>query len=125
MQLSWTLVLLPLFVLLAAVLALATGILVSALTVKYRDLRHALPFIMQFWMFASPVIYPTSIVPENWRWILLINPMTGVIEGFRAALTGHEFDWNLILISAVTGVLLLAIAYYVFRALEDTFADVI
>lgn len=124
-QLSWTLALLPLFVLLAAVLALATGILVSALTVKYRDLRHALPFIMQFWMFASPVIYPTSIVPENWRWILLINPMTGVIEGFRAALTGHEFDWNLILISAVTGVLLLAIAYYVFRALEDTFADVI
>lgn len=124
-QLSWTLALLPLFVLLAAVLALATGILVSALTVKYRDLRHALPFIMQFWMFASPVIYPTSIVPENWRWILLVNPMTGVIEGFRAALTGHEFDWNLILISAVTGVLLLAIAYYVFRALEDTFADVI
>lgn len=124
-QLSWTIALLPLFVLLAAVLALATGILVSALTVKYRDLRHALPFIMQFWMFASPVIYPTSIVPENWRWILLINPMTGVIEGFRAALTGHEFDWNLILISAVTGVLLLAIAYYVFRALEDTFADVI
>lgn len=124
-QLSWTLVLLPLFVFLAAVLALATGILVSALTVKYRDLRHALPFIMQFWMFASPVIYPTSIVPENWRWILLINPMTGVIEGFRTSLTGHEFDWNLIVISAVSGVLLLAIAYYVFRALEDTFADVI
>ena len=125
LQLSWMLLLLPLFVLLAAVLALATGILVSALTVKYRDLRHALPFIMQFWMFASPVIYPTSIVPENWRWILLINPMTGVIEGFRAALTGQEFDWNLIVISAVSGLLLLAIAYYVFRALEDTFADVI
>ncbi len=124
-QLSWNLALLPLFILLAAVLALGTGILVSALTVKYRDLRHALPFIMQFWMFASPVIYPTSIVPENWRWILLINPMTGIIEGFRAALTGQDFNWPLILISAVTGTILLALAFYVFRALEDTFADVI
>lgn len=124
-QLSWNLVLLPLFILLATVLALGTGILVSALTVKYRDLRHALPFIMQFWMFASPVIYPVSIVPENWRWILVINPMTGVIEGFRAALTGQDFNWPLILISAVTGTILLALAFYVFRALEDTFADVI
>jgi lipopolysaccharide transport system permease protein len=124
-QLSWSLALLPLFILLAAVLALGTGILVSGLTVKYRDLRHALPFIMQFWMFASPVIYPVSIVPENWRWILVINPMTGIIEGFRAALTGQDFNWPLILVSAVTGTILLALAFYVFRALEDTFADVI
>ena len=122
---SWNLALLPLFVLLAAMLALGTGILVSALTVKYRDLRHALPFIMQFWMFASPVIYPSTIVPENWRWILLANPMTGVLEGFRAALVGQNFDWNLILISAIVATILLAVAFYVFRALEDTFADVI
>jgi homopolymeric O-antigen transport system permease protein len=86
---SWGALLLPLIVLLGAMLALGTGMLVSALTVKYRDLRHALPFIMQFWMFASPVIYPTSIVPEQWRWILIVNPMTGILEGFRAALTGQ------------------------------------
>ena len=122
---TWTIALLPLFVLLAAMLALGTGMLVSALTVKYRDLRHALPFIMQFWMFASPVIYPTSIVPENWRWILIANPMTGVIEGFRATLTGQQIDWVFVAVSAITGSVLLAVAFYVFRALEDTFADVI
>jgi lipopolysaccharide transport system permease protein len=122
---GWTIALLPLFVLLAAMLALGTGMLVSALTVKYRDLRHALPFIMQFWMFASPVIYPTSIVPESWRWILLANPMTGVIEGFRAALTGQEIEWVFVAVSAITGCVLLAVAFYVFRSLEDTFADVI
>ncbi|HET9789213.1 MAG TPA: ABC transporter permease, partial [Pyrinomonadaceae bacterium] len=122
---SWGALLLPLMVFLAATLALGTGMLVSALTVKYRDLRHALPFVMQFWMFASPVIYPSSIVPEQWRWLLLINPMTGILEGFRAALTGQPFDWTMIVISAVVAMTLLAFAFYVFRGLEDTFADVI
>ena len=122
---SWGALLLPLMVILAAMLALGTGMLVSALTVKYRDLRHALPFVMQFWMFASPVIYPSSIVPEQWRWLLLINPMTGILEGFRAALTGQPFDWTMIVISAAVATTLLAVAFYVFRGLEDTFADVI
>jgi lipopolysaccharide transport system permease protein len=122
---SWGALLLPLFVLLATMLALGTGMLVSALTVKYRDLRHALPFIMQSWMFASPVIYPTNIVPEPWRWILLANPMTGILEGFRAALTGQAFDWTVIAVSVVVATALLAVGFYVFRGLEDTFADVI
>jgi lipopolysaccharide transport system permease protein len=122
---SWGALMLPLVVLLAAMLALGTGMLASALTVKYRDLRHALPFVMQFWMFASPVIYPTNIVPQQWRWILLINPMTGILEGFRAALTGQAFDWTMIAVSAVAATTLLAVAFYVFRGLEDTFADVI
>jgi lipopolysaccharide transport system permease protein len=122
---SWGAFLMPLFVLLAIMLALGVGMLVSALTVKYRDLRHALPFIIQFWMFASPVIYPTNIVPQQWRWILLVNPMTGVLEGFRAALTGQAFDWTIIAVSAVAATTLLGVAFYVFRRLEDTFADVI
>lgn len=122
---SWGALLLPLIVLLAVMLALGTGMLVSALTVKYRDLRHALPFVMQLWMFASPVIYPTSIVPEQWRWILLVNPMTGILEGFRAALTGQAFDWTMIAVSSVAATTLMAVAFYVFRGLEDTFADVI
>jgi len=122
---SWGALLLPLMVILAAMLALGTGMLVSALTVKYRDLRHALPFVMQFWMFASPVIYPSSIVPDQWRWLLLINPMTGILEGFRAALTGQPFDWTMLVISAAVATTLLAVAFYVFRGLEDTFADLI
>lgn len=122
---SWGALMLPVIVLLATMLALATGMLVSALTVKYRDLRHALPFVIQSWMFASPVIYPTNLVPEQWRWILLVNPMTGILEGFRAALSGQAFDWTAIAISAVVATTLLGVAFYVFRALEDTFADVI
>src|ERR1043166_5591690 len=100
-------------------------LLASALTVKYRDLRHVLPFLLQVWMFASPVIYPTGIVPPRWRWLLAFNPMTGVLEGFRSALAGLPFDWPPLALSALFSASLLACAYYVFRRLEDTFADVI
>jgi len=122
---AWGLLLSPLFVGLTFLLALGVGMLVSALTVKYRDLRHVLPFTIQFWMFASPVIYPTSIVPERWRPLLALNPLTGVLEGFRDALAGRDFDWPLIAVSATLIVGLLAFAFYVFRRIEDTFADVI
>jgi lipopolysaccharide transport system permease protein len=99
--------------------------LVSALTVKYRDLRHALPFVMQSWMLASPVIYPVQIVPEGWRWLLYVNPLVGILEGFRAALVGAPVPWPHVAVSAAAAVVLLLLAYYVFRRLEDTFADVI
>jgi lipopolysaccharide transport system permease protein len=122
---TWGLLLLPVFVALGATLALAVGMLASALTVKYRDLRHALPFLLQFWMFASPVIYPSSAVPERWRWLLTLNPLAGVLEGFRASLTGIGFDWTLAAVPFFVAPLLLALAFYVFRRLEDTFADVI
>ena len=111
---TWAVVLLPVFVLLAA-----------ALTVKYRDLRHALPFLLQLWMFTSPVVYPAGVVPERWRWVLTLNPMTGILEGFRAALTGLDLDWRPAAVSAAVAAALLAVAFYVFRKLEDTFADVI
>jgi lipopolysaccharide transport system permease protein len=123
--LSASLLLAPLFVGLAALLAMGTGMLVAALTVKYRDLRHALPFTMQFWMLASPVIYPTSIVPGEWRWLLYLNPLVGVLEGFRAALVGSPVPWPHVAVSAAVAVVLLLVAYYIFRRLEDTFADVI
>jgi lipopolysaccharide transport system permease protein len=122
---TWELLLLPVFVLLATVLALGVGMMVAALTVKYRDLRHALPFVIQFLMFASPVIYPSSIVPERWRWILVVNPLTGILEGFRAALVGQRIEWTLVAASAVVSTALLALAVYVFRRAEDSFADVI
>ncbi|HWS55236.1 MAG TPA: ABC transporter permease [Pyrinomonadaceae bacterium] len=120
-----SLLLAPAFVALAALLALGAGMLVSALTVKYRDLRHALPFTMQFWMLASPVIYPTEIVPDGWRWLLYVNPLVGILEGFRAALAGTPVPWPLVAVSAAASVVALLVGYYVFRALEDTFADVI
>ncbi|HEX6626060.1 MAG TPA: ABC transporter permease, partial [Pyrinomonadaceae bacterium] len=119
------LLLLPFFVLLATLLALGAGVLVSALTVKYRDLRHALPFVIQFLMFASPVIYPPSIVPESWRWLLVANPLAGILEGFRSALTGRPFDWPAIAVAALATTALLVVSVYVFRRTEDTFADVI
>jgi lipopolysaccharide transport system permease protein len=117
--------LLPLFVLMMAMLALGVGLLSAAVTVKYRDLRHALPFIIQLWMFASPVIYPTSIVPDKWKWLVTINPVAGIIEGFRASLTGTPFSWPHISISAAITVALLVGSVYVFRRFEDTFADVV
>jgi lipopolysaccharide transport system permease protein len=122
---TWGLLLLPVFVLLAAALALGVGLVSAALTVKYRDLRHALPVLLQFWMFASPVIYPPGVVPERWRPLLAANPMTGILEGFRASLAGLAFDWRLVAVPSVVAPALLAFAFYVFRRLEDTFADVI
>ena len=124
-QVTWGLLLLPFFVLLAGALALGVGLLTSSLTVKYRDLRHTLSFLLQFWMFASPVIYPVQALPERWRWLLAVNPMTGVLEGFRSALTGTPFDWWHVSVPLFVAPALLALSYYVFRRLEDTFADVI
>lgn len=123
--LGWQLLLAPLFVAVAVMFALGVGLLVSSLTVKYRDLRHALPFTLQFWMLASPVIYPVSIIPDDWRWLLYVNPLTGIIEGFRASITGASPDWTLAASSAAISTATLLVAFYVFRKLEDTFADLI
>jgi lipopolysaccharide transport system permease protein len=123
--LTFNLLLLPLFVFLMALLALGIGLLSAAVTVKYRDLRHALPFIIQLWMFASPVIYPTSIVPARWQWLITFNPIAGIIEGFRACLTGSSFDWLHVSIAAVITATLLVCSAYIFRHFEQTFADVV
>lgn len=123
--LSISLLLLPALVLLLALLALGVGMWMSALNVKYRDIRYALPFCIQLWMFATPVIYPLSMVPPKWRWLMAINPLTGIIEGFRAALFGRQFDWPALVISvAVTAVVLVCSAYS-FRRMEKSFADVV
>ena len=120
-----SLLLLPLFIFLMTLLALGVSLFSAAVTVKYRDLRHALPFIIQLWMFASPVIYPAAVVPPRWRWLLTVNPVAGIIEGFRAALTGQPFNWFQLSIASVITVVLLLFSVYVFRRFEDTFADVV
>lgn len=112
-------------VLLTILITSAVGILMSALNVKYRDIRFALPFLVQIWMFASPIIYPTSMIPEKWRFLMALNPMTGIIEGFRSALLGREFDWFLLGISALIGVIIFAVAVVLFRRMEKEFADII
>ena len=87
----------PCFLLLAVATALGVGLWLSALNAIYRDVRYVVPFLVQFWLFASPVAYPSSLVPERWRWLYGLNPMAGVIEGFRWALTGHGQPPNILL----------------------------
>ncbi|HTH52187.1 MAG TPA: ABC transporter permease [Pyrinomonadaceae bacterium] len=115
----------PIFVLLAVLLATGLGVLLSALNVKYRDIRFALPFLLQVWMIASPIFYPSTAVAAKWRPLFAINPLVGIIEGFRSAVMGSSFDWNVIGISAASTAMILVIAVTVFRSMEDDFADVI
>lgn len=117
---------LPMFLLLAIGTALGVGLWLSALNVQYRDVRHTLTFIAQFWLFATPVAYSSSIIPETWRGVYGINPMVGVIEGFRWALLGKTAP-NIFLIgvSAVVVVAVLISGLFYFRRMENTFADVV
>jgi lipopolysaccharide transport system permease protein len=119
-------VLLPLLVLFAIATALAVGLWLSSLNVKYRDVRYTIPFLTQVWMFATPVAYPSSIVPEQWRALLGVNPMAGVVEGFRWALLGHtQPSMPLLTVSAVAVAILLAGGLTYFRKTEATFADLV
>jgi lipopolysaccharide transport system permease protein len=117
--------LLPLFVLLALVTALGVGLWLSALNVQYRDVRYIVPFLIQFWMFATPVAYPSSLLGEPWRTLYGLNPMAGVVEGFRWALLGTPPPGRLILLSAAVALLLLISGALYFRRMEQTFADVV
>jgi lipopolysaccharide transport system permease protein len=123
--LTWSLLLLPVFVGLTVLLALGAGLLAAASTVRYRDLKHALPFLIQLWLFASPVIYSSSAIPARWRWVYFANPQAGIIDGFRSALTGRAFDWPAVTAAAAVTFALLLASLYTFRRFEDTFADVI
>ncbi len=122
---TFGLLLFPAIILLTALLALGVGMWMSALNVKYRDIRYALPFLIQLWMFATPIIYPTSLVPMKWRWALALNPLTGIIEALRAALFGRPLNGTLLAISTVATLLILVCAAFAFRSMEKSFADVV
>jgi lipopolysaccharide transport system permease protein len=122
---TWAyLMILPL-ILLTTLLALGVGIWFSALNVKYRDVRYALPFLIQIWFFVTPIIYPSSLVPEEFRWLLNLNPVTGLVEFLRAVLFGRELPWLALAYTAGISLGMLAYASYTFRRMERTFAEFI
>ncbi|HET7489815.1 MAG TPA: ABC transporter permease [Acidimicrobiales bacterium] len=123
---SWTVVFLPLMAVLAVLAAAAASLGLSALNVKYRDVRYAVPFLLQVWFFVTPVVYPASLVPRHLRVVLALNPMTGVVEGFRWSVLGHvPAPWTLLAVSTATTLVLLALSTLYFRRAEQDFADVI
>lgn len=122
---TWAVLMLAPLSLLTTLLALGVGMWLSALNVKYRDIRYALPFLMQLWMFLSPIIYPVSMLPSNWRWMLELNPLTGIISSFRAALFGRAFDWMALGISTGITLVFLVYAAFSFRRMEKRFADIV
>ena len=124
---GWQIVFLPLFFSIAVVTAIGAGLLFSALNVKYRDFRYIVPFIVQFGMYISPVGFSSEVVPDKWRFLYSLNPMVGVIEGFRWAIIGGEAEiyWPGLILSIVLTLLLFFVGYGTFRRMERTFADFI
>lgn len=118
--------LLPVFMLVAMLTALGVGLWLTALNVKYRDVKYVVPFLVQLWLYASPVAYSTSLVPDKWRWFYGLNPMVGVIEGFRWALLGKSApDFHMMLASFIAVCVVLGSGVLYFKKMEKTFADVV
>jgi lipopolysaccharide transport system permease protein len=116
---------LPAFILLALLTALAVGLWLSALNVKYRDVRYAVPFLTVLWQYGSPIAYSSSLIPEKWRILYGLNPIAGVVEGFRWALLGRGEVGSLLWVSVFIVIILLISGLVYFRRMEDTFADII
>jgi lipopolysaccharide transport system permease protein len=114
---------LPLLVLFAVFAALSVGLFLSALNVQYRDVRYTIPFLIQIWMFATPIVYPSTLIPEKWRLLYGLNPMAGVVEGFRWALFGTSTNGPLILVSVAVVVALFFVGLAYFKKMERYFAD--
>jgi lipopolysaccharide transport system permease protein len=120
-----SIVLVPLLLIVSALLATGVGAWLAALNIKYRDVKYVLPFLVQLWMYASPIVYPSSIVPERVRWLYALNPMVGIIEGFRGALLGtSNTGWGAIALSIGTGLLIFLAGTMYFRRSERHFADI-
>jgi lipopolysaccharide transport system permease protein len=123
--LSANIIMLPILTVLTAFLATALGMWMSALNVKYRDVRYALPFLIQLWMFATPIIYPSSLISDKWRRFYAINPLAGLVEGYRAAIFGTPFD---LIGLSISGLIIFAVLLYsahTFRQMERSFADIV
>lgn len=122
--LGWHVLFLPVFTFLAVLTALTVGIWLSAVNVEYRDVRYAIPFLTQFWMFLTPVAYSSTLIPDEWLWLYSLNPMAGVVEGFRWALLGQQaFSARYFLLSFIVVIPLFFGSLAYFRRMEDAFAD--
>lgn len=121
---SPAIVLLPALLLLTAVTAFGVGVFLASMNVIYRDFRMVVPFLVQTWMYVSPVVYPATIVPEGYRWILYLNPMTGIIGGFRSVLLNQPLDWVGLVSAMGIAVFILCIGLWNFRRMERRFADI-
>lgn len=115
----------PVFAGLGILLAVGFGTFFSALNVRFRDVKFALPFFLQIWMFVSPVFYPAESLSDKWRTVFAFNPLTGILQGLRASLFGGDYDWFAIGVSVVSTFLLLIVSFLVFKRMEDDFADLI
>ena len=115
----------PIAVAVCLLVTFGLSIWTSALVIRYLDLRHVIPFVVQIWLFATPVIYPLSMVPARWRWALALNPMTSVVEAFRASIFGRPIDIASLAYAAVVGIILIAAGSVYFRRMERSFADII
>jgi lipopolysaccharide transport system permease protein len=122
---TWTLLALPLAAVVCGVMALAAGLWLSALNVEYRDLRVVIPFLLQFWLYATPVVYPLSALPGRYRLLARVNPLTGVVEAFRNSLTGQPIGWGALAYSTAVAVAVLAGGAFYFRRMERQFADIL
>jgi lipopolysaccharide transport system permease protein len=122
---SWSLLSVPALVVAVILTSLGVGTLLSALTVSYRDFRYIVPFMIQFWMFITPVVYPASLIPDQWRWAIHLNPMSGLIEGFRSAFLGQPFDVPAIGTSLVIAIAIFLAGIAYFEKVERKFADII
>jgi lipopolysaccharide transport system permease protein len=121
---GWQIVYAPLFIVLALAAAFSVSLWLSALNTEYRDVQHAMPFVTQIWMFLTPVIYPTSMIPEQWRWVYVLNPMVSVVEGFRWTLVGGRAPEPHLMLISMTSVLLLAVGgLFYFARFEKNFVD--
>lgn len=123
---NWVVATLPLFLILAVCAALGVSLWLSALNVKYRDVGHAIPFLVQFWMYASPIVYPLSLIPKRWQVVYSLNPMVGVVEGFRWGLLGKSsLEFGAILIGTAVALVLLLSGLVFFKRMERSFADIV
>ena len=123
--LTWNILLMPLVVVLSATFAMGVGTLLAALNVKYRDFQYVIPFMVQLWMFASPVIYPSSMVPQKWQWLLYFNPMSGIIGGYRSVFLGSALNWPALAVSAACTLGIFTLGIFYFTKVERQFADIL
>jgi lipopolysaccharide transport system permease protein len=122
---TWAILLLPVLVAFITLLALGVSMVASAMNVKYRDVGVLIPVLLQLWMYASPVVYPTSLVPARWQFIYNLNPLSGLIGGFRAAVLGGSIDWRALVFSVGVTAALIVYAAFLFRRMETRFADIV